>query len=58
MFISVFGFLIIWMADHIFVLSNQNSDLAGHMFFQNKNKKLFAGLSHMLGKDESHNGHQ
>ena len=32
-----------FMSNHIFVLSDQNSDLAGHMSFQNK-KKIVAAL--------------
>ena len=40
------------MSDYIFALPNQNSDLAGHMYFQKKKKKLFAALQwleHSIG---------
>ena len=42
MFIGIYLLSIVlfffWMSDHIFVLPDKNSDLAGHMSFQKKKK--------------------
>ena len=43
-FFSIVLFLVFGMPDHIFVLSDQNSDLAGHMSFQKKKIEIICRL--------------
>ena len=43
-FFLIVLFLVFGMSDHIFVLSHQNGDLAGHMSFQKKKIEIICRL--------------